>query len=54
VIAGTELVAASSEDVLLGTLFAEYETAADRTPEAVRLAQLRMPLPAVLPELANP
>jgi hypothetical protein len=39
---------------LLGGLYAEYETAADKTPEAVRLAQLRMPLPAALPELANP
>jgi hypothetical protein len=54
VIAGTELVAASGEDVLLGGLFAEYESAADKMPEAVRLAGLRLPLPAAPPELANP
>lgn len=54
VIAGTELVPASPDDVLLGSLYAEYETAGDKTPEAVRLARLRMPLPAAPPELANP
>jgi hypothetical protein len=54
VIAGTELVPASSEDILLGSLYAEYETAADKTPEAVRLSRLRMPLPAGAPALANP
>src|SRR5260370_41729182 len=54
VIAGTELVPASADDVLLGGLYAEYESAADKTPEAVRQAQLRMPLPAGVPELANP
>jgi hypothetical protein len=54
VIAGTELVPASADDVLLGGLFAEYERPADRTPEAVRLANLRMPLPAAPPDLANP
>jgi hypothetical protein len=54
VIAGTELVPAAADDVLLGALSAEYETAADRTPEAVRLAGLRMPLPAVSTELVNP
>src|SRR5260370_39502015 len=54
VIAGTELVPAAPDDVLLGSLFAEYETATDRTPEAIRLSQLRMPLPAAPPELANP
>src|SRR5262249_10148247 len=54
VIAGTELVPAAPDDVLLGALNAEYETAADKTPEAVRLAGLRMPLPAAPPELANP
>jgi hypothetical protein len=54
VIAGTELVPAAVDDVLLGGLYAEYETAADKTPEAVRLARLRMPLPAGVPELANP
>jgi hypothetical protein len=54
VIAGTKLVPASADDVLLGSLYAEYETAADKTPEAVRLASLRMPLPAGAPELGNP
>lgn len=54
VIAGTELVAAARDDVHLCGLFAEYETAADKTPEAVRLARLRMPLPTVPPDLANP
>jgi hypothetical protein len=54
VIAGTELVAASPDDVLLGGLYAEYETAGDKTPEAVRLSRLRMPLPAAPPELVNP
>lgn len=54
VIAGTELVRASTDDVLLGSLYAEYETAADRTPDAVRRSRLRMPLPAAPPELANP
>jgi hypothetical protein len=54
VIAGTELVPASADDVLLGGLYAEYETAADKTPEAVRLCGLRMPLPPAPLELANP
>jgi hypothetical protein len=54
VIAGTELVPASPDDILLGSLYAEYETAADKTPEAVRLAALRMPLPTGVPELLNP
>jgi hypothetical protein len=54
VIAGTELVPAATDDVLLGRLYAEYETAGDRTPEAVRLARLRMPVPTAVPGLANP
>jgi hypothetical protein len=54
VIAGTELVPASADDVLLGGLFAEYETAADGTEDAVRLSRLRMPLPPAPPELGNP
>jgi hypothetical protein len=54
VIAGTELVPAAPDDVLLGGLYAEYESPADRTPEAVRLAALRMPLPPVPAGLANP
>src|SRR5262249_25042108 len=42
------------DDVLLGAVVAEYETSADKTEEAVRLSRLRMPLPAIAPELANP
>jgi hypothetical protein len=38
----------------LGALYAEYERPADKTDEAVRLSRLRMPVPATLPELANP
>jgi hypothetical protein len=54
VIHATEQVPAAADDVLLGTLLAEYETPADRTDEAVRLSRLRMPLPATAPDLANP
>ncbi len=54
VIHTTELVPAAPDDVLLGALFAEYETPADKTDEAVRLSRLRMRLPATAPELANP
>jgi hypothetical protein len=54
VITGTELVAASADDVLLGGLHAEYEAPADRTEEAVRQSRLRMPLPAAPPDLVNP
>ena len=42
------------DDVLLAGLYAEYERPADGTPEAVRLARLRMPVPAGVPELGNP
>jgi hypothetical protein len=41
-------------DVLLGDLFAEYASSADATPEAVRLASLRMPVPKEIKGLANP
>ncbi len=54
VIAGTELVPAAIDDVLLGGLYAEYQKAADKTPEAVRLAGLRMSPPAAIPALPNP
>jgi hypothetical protein len=54
VLAGTELLPASADDVLLAGLSAEYATAADKTDEAVRLSRLRMPVPAGMPELANP
>jgi hypothetical protein len=54
VIHATEQIPAAPDDVLLGSLLAEYETAADRTDEAVRLSRLRMPLAATVPDLANP
>jgi hypothetical protein len=54
VIQATELLPAAPDDVLLGTLHAEYEKPADRTDEAVRLSRLRMPMPANPPALANP
>ncbi len=54
VIHATEQVPASPDDVLLGGLYAEYETPADKGDEAVRLSRLRMPLPKSLPALENP
>lgn len=54
VIAGTEQVPASSDDVLLGDLFAEYEQPADKSDEAVRQAKLRMPVSKDAPALDNP
>jgi len=45
---------AKRADVLLGDLMAEYATPEDATPEAVRLASLRMPLPQGAVEMANP
>jgi hypothetical protein len=54
VIYGNELVPAKPDDVLLGDLVAEYSDPADKTPEAVRLSKLRMPLPQTSPEIANP
>ena len=54
VIHATEQLPAAPDDVLLGTLHAEYETPADRTDEAVRLSRLRMPLPTAAPDLSNP
>jgi len=54
VIHATDLMPASSDDVLLGALLAEYEAPADKADEAVRLSRLRMPLPATAPDLANP
>jgi hypothetical protein len=43
-----------SDIVVLGQIYAEYEKPADATPEAVRLASLRMPLPENTAPLANP
>jgi hypothetical protein len=54
VIHATEQLPAAPDDVVLGALLAEYEKPADQTEEAVRLSRLRMPLPANMPELANP
>jgi len=54
VIHATEQLPAAPDDVLLGSLLAEYETPADKTAEAVRLSRLRMPLPTTAPDLANP
>src|SRR5262249_21680574 len=54
VIHATEQRAAAADDVLLGSLYAEYEKPADKTGEAVRLSRLRMPVPASPPDLANP
>jgi hypothetical protein len=54
VIHATEQLPAAPDDVLLGSLLAEYEAPADKTEEAVRLSHLRMPLPTAVPELANP
>jgi hypothetical protein len=45
---------ARPDDVLLGELRAEYATPQDATPEAVRLAALRMPVPEKVKGLANP
>jgi hypothetical protein len=45
---------AKTDDVLLGDLFAEYSAPQDQTPEAIRLASLRMPAPTAAPELENP
>jgi len=42
------------DDVLLGDMYVEYEQPQDRIAEATRLAKLRMPVPAGLPELDNP
>jgi hypothetical protein len=54
VIYGNELIPAKADDVLLGDLYAEYASPADRTAEAVRLSKLRMPLPAGAPAIDNP
>jgi hypothetical protein len=54
VIYGNDLVPAKADDVLLGDLYAEYARPADKTPEAVRLSKLRMPIPAGSPTIENP
>lgn len=54
VIHATEQLPAAADDVLLGALYAEYEKPADQKDEAVRLSRLRMPVPKIAPDLANP
>jgi hypothetical protein len=54
VIHATEQLPAAPDDVLLGSLYAEYERPADKTDEAVRLSRLRMSVPNTAPDLANP
>ena len=54
VIHATEQLAAAPDDVLLGSLYAEYEQPADQTDQAVLLSRLRMPVPDTPPDLANP
>ena len=54
VIYGNDLVPAKPDDVLLGDLYAEYASSADRSNEAIRLSKLRMPTPKMAPELSNP
>src|SRR5437660_1283384 len=49
VIHATEQLPASPDDVLLGSLLAEYEKPADKTDEAVRLSRLRMPVASTAP-----
>lgn len=45
---------AASDTVCFGKMYVEYENKADASPDAVRLSQLRMPLPTGLPDLPNP
>lgn len=45
---------ANTSDVLLGDIFAEYASTVDFTPEAVRQAAVRMPVPADVKGLGNP
>ena len=45
---------ARPDDVLLGDLYAEYETPFDKTPEAVRQSRIRMPAPEGVPPIGNP
>ena len=45
---------ADRSDILLGDLLAEYANPADATPEAVRIAFLRMPVPKDIKDLENP
>ncbi len=54
VIHATEQLAASPDDVLFATLYAEYEKSADKTDEAVRRSRLRMPVSNTPPDLPNP
>jgi hypothetical protein len=51
---GNDLVPVKADDVLLGDFFAQYASKADQTEEAVRLSQIRMPVPANAPAMENP
>jgi hypothetical protein len=53
VIYGNDLIPAKTDDVLLGDLYAEYASSADKTAEAIRQSKLRMPVPSA-PEMGNP
>lgn len=54
VIYGNELIPAKDEDVLLGDLYAEYASSEDMTDKAVKLSNIRMPVPQGIPALENP
>ncbi|MCM8759440.1 MAG: hypothetical protein NC906_06690, partial [Candidatus Omnitrophica bacterium] len=54
VIYGNELIPAKDEDVLLGDLYAEYASSEDMTDKAVKLSNIRMPVPQGIPVLENP
>lgn len=49
-----QLIPADPSDVLLGDLFVEYETAADRTAESIRLSRLRMARPGDIDARRSP
>lgn len=54
VIHATEQRPALTDDVALGTLYAEYARPYHKSPDMVRQGNLRMPLPEAPPNLANP
>lgn len=54
VIHATEQVPALTDDVALGTLYAEYAQPFHKSPDMARQGNLRMPLPEAPPNLANP
>ncbi len=54
VVYGNDLVPAKADDVLLGDMYAQYASRADQGEEAVRLSQIRMPVPVNAPAMENP